>query len=211
MSAPIDWRPGTWEVILQEAAIRNVPVLLAFNPSEVSLLRHVQGRLYRDERFLSAASECVCVLAVDAEHKPREGRDPSKCPEFPTLTCADHLQIARDLYPVLAGDGMLKLPLHVFYTPDGKERERIDTLRAGDDGVARDKAIVAAAQGAVAASGPRLARALFVRFSGELPKAEGVLERNELGAAYAVFREVAAEVKAGPFLQRARSGLGEVE
>ncbi len=207
----IDWRPGTWESILQEAAVRNVPVFLAFVPPEVGLLRELQNRLHKEERFLAAASDCVCVLAVDAEHKPREGGDPTKCAEFPTVTCADHVKLLKELFPQFAKDGEMKLPLHVLLSPDGKEKERIETAPVSDNGAARDKQIIAAIQGAVSAAGKGLERPLFLRFSQELPDAERALERNELGPAYASFREIAAMVKVGPFLQRARAGLKEVE
>ncbi len=207
----IDWRPGAWESILEEAAIRNVPVLLAFVPPEVGLLRELQNRLYRDDRFLAATADCVCVLAVDAEHKPREGGDPSKCAEFPTVACADHVKVLKELFPQFAKDGEMRLPLHVLLSPDGKERERVETNPVSDGGAARDKQIVAVTQGAVSAAGKGLERPLFVRFSRELPDAERALERNELGAAYASFREIAAMVKLGPFLQRAKAGLQEVE
>ncbi|HKB15763.1 MAG TPA: hypothetical protein VKF62_06845, partial [Planctomycetota bacterium] len=208
--ASIDWRPGEWESVLGEAAIRNVPVLLAFVPPEVGLLRELQNRLYKDDRFLAAA-DCVCVLAVDAEHKPREGGDPTKCAEFPTVTCSDHVKILKELFPQFAKDGVMRLPLHVLLSPDGKERERVETNPVSDGGAARDKQIVAVTQAAVSAAGKGLERPLFVRFSQELPDAERALERNELGPAYASFREIAAMVKVGPFLQRARTGLGEIE
>lgn len=211
MASPIDWRPGAWESILEEAAVRNVPVLLAFVPPEVGLLRELQNRLHKDQGFLAAASDCICVLAVDAEHKPREGGDPSKCAEFPTVTCADHVKVLKDLFPQFAKDGEMKLPLHVLLSPDGKEKERIETKAVSDGGAARDKQIIAATQGAVSAAGRGLERPLFLRFSEGLANAERALERNELGPAYAVFREVAGTVKAGPFLPRARTGLQEVE
>ncbi|HKB15939.1 MAG TPA: hypothetical protein VKF62_07725, partial [Planctomycetota bacterium] len=182
-SSPIDWRPGTWESILQEAAVRNVPVLLAFVPPEDGLLRMLQNRLYRDDRFLAAVPDFICVLAVDAEHKPRDGGDPSKCAAFPTLTCADHVKLLKELFPLFAENGEMKLPLHVFLTPDGKEKERVGTPPEKDEGAARDKKIVAALQSTLAAAGKGLERPLFLRFSEELTNAERALERNELGPA----------------------------
>ncbi|HET6204479.1 MAG TPA: hypothetical protein VFI25_16940 [Planctomycetota bacterium] len=209
---PVDWRAGSWESILAEAAARNAPIVLVFLPLEEVRLARVRDGLYRSPLFLGPASRCICVAAVDAEHPVPKGGNASRCPHFPTIACADHVQIARALFKRFAKDGGILAPLHVFFDPDGKERDRVENskLQGEEEGV-RDQQIVKATERAVAAAGPALDRALYVRFSEELTKAELALERYELASPRALFREVAEAVKTGPFLARARAGLEEVE
>lgn len=100
----------------EKAGQLKVPVLVCFNMDGEWANDELANKIYRDPKFLAAASGCVCLVGSVFEHqKTADGM----CSRFPSLTCADHKQVEKEARKQFVGGTVAIAPQHVLAASTG--------------------------------------------------------------------------------------------
>ena len=95
----------------QEAAERNVPLLVAFNMDGEGANTWTAEKLYRDPRFVERSRHLVCLIASIGEHGEGE------CSRFGAVSCAEHKKIEIAASDEFIGKDEVIAPQHLLIAP----------------------------------------------------------------------------------------------
>lgn len=122
LPAQIHWWTGTWEAALEEAAARNVPIMVAFVMDDEEANDRIVSGLYTDKQFHRALERAIPVMASMNTHKPKEqkvsGKSVSVCGKFGYVKCGTHRAIEREVRTTFFPTGHVKTPYHFVILPD---------------------------------------------------------------------------------------------
>jgi tetratricopeptide (TPR) repeat protein len=126
----IPWWKGTWDEAFEEAAHRNVPVLVACIQEDEEANDRIVAGLHIDGDFVKAAeSRFIPVIASPSTHESRvvtTGEDVARvCGRFGTVTCSVHRRQEAVVRALLWEDGMVKTPAHIVLLPNKTEVGRL--------------------------------------------------------------------------------------
>jgi hypothetical protein len=125
----------TRDEALKRARTRGKLILLTVIVDHDNENRAVIERVFRDKAFLKIAPEFVCVYAnVEEEHgkvkvKGEDGKPVLRCADCPSVTCADHMNLAHNWARGFFPSSDARTPIH--FVIDAKE-ELVDTISNGD-------------------------------------------------------------------------------
>jgi len=116
------WWTGTFDDALEEAARRNVPVVVGFIMDDEEANDRIVSGLYQDPVFHRSLERAIPIVAAMQIHKPKEekvdGKSVSVCSKFGRVTCGTHRKVEQRVRTTFFPTGKVNAPTHFVILPD---------------------------------------------------------------------------------------------
>jgi hypothetical protein len=204
----VPWWHAAYEAALEEARLRNVPILVAFIQDDEEANDRIVAGLYTDPAFIRLATEIIPIICCRGTHAPRketiDGRDEAVCSKFGRVSCAMHQKHEIEGRAMFWESKRVTTPHHVVCLPDGTEVARLQDVHPTG-------AYESAVREARKRLGPGLGAADFRTAKAELERSRKALEEGVLAEAIAGLLAFEAAAATAPFAEKGKALRSRIE
>lgn len=193
------WWWGSFDKGVQEAADRNVPVVIVVIQDDEEANERVSDTLVGDKGFAKACEHAVAFICSKKDHGLRkEKKGPRKvCKRFGGIPCAMHIAHEQDMFLRLFVGKPVKTPQVLVCTPELKVvKSLVDVWGAS--------AYVQAIRAARKKMGPGFTREEYVAAKRALAQAKTAVKRKDFPRAYRLVEDIVAHPSSSNLVKAAQ-------